>query len=152
MILFLSSCKTNRFSNSTDVSAMYLTVLPYTVSPFSINEIDIHFEDENTCSQLRIHDKYIELVKNRLLQLKPTTYTNIPKEYRKYAKVWIGVQLANEKKRFSVGILKDGIIKIGSHFFEKDDELLSIIFKQKIHPRILETIPRDSIWGKFLIH
>jgi hypothetical protein len=46
--------------------------------------------------------------------------------------------------------LKFGLIKIGSRFYQKDDSLFTVIFRQKIHPRILETIPRDSIWGKFL--
>jgi translation elongation factor P/translation initiation factor 5A len=88
IILFLSSCNSNKFSINEDVSAIYLTVTPFSVSPISINEINIHFIDESTCSQLRIHGEDINLISDRLKYLKPTKQTEVPKKYEKYIKVW----------------------------------------------------------------
>lgn len=151
LIFLICCCKSNTFSSSEKVAAVYLTVMPYTISPFKMNEVMIQFEDEQTCSQLRIYEEFEEIV-SRINKLKRITYTRYPPKYIKYTTVWIGLQLVNEKKRLSIGITDDGVIKIGNHFYAKDDELFAIIFRQKIHPRILETIPKDSIWGKFLIN
>ena len=152
ILILFGACKTYIIPRSDDVSAAFLTVMPYTSIPFYTNEVSIHFQDENSCSQLRINAYDIDSIIRILEHLKPTKQNTLPAKYGKYVKVWIGLQFANEKRRYSLGITHNGLIKMGNHFFAKDDELLSIIFQQKIHLRILETIPRDSIWGKFLTH